>query len=99
MKLLICDQCGDVFNLSFTLKQCSCGHVKGHYIDNVNAVVNGNGFSLAIGNGALYIAITKSMQDLSGNREDFIETGKITHCWVRPHTGPGNPHTTVNPDL
>lgn len=99
MKLLMCRVCGDIFNLSYQLKQCSCGKVKGLYVNSRDAEVNGEGFSLAIGNGALENALRAVLTSEEGSREDFIEKGKITHCWVRPHTGLGNPHTIVNPDL
>lgn len=100
MKLLYCDECGDVFNLNFELKQCSCGKVKGKYINRVEAVVNGAGFSLAIGNGSKDHAILNmlSEKDKNINREQAIERYKIW-CWVRPHQGIANPHTTINKNL
>lgn len=37
MKLLMCNSCGDIFNLSKEPKQCSCKLVWGRYIDHLNA--------------------------------------------------------------
>lgn len=33
MKLLFCNYCGDVFNLSMKEKTCGCGRVGGRYLD------------------------------------------------------------------
>lgn len=99
MKLLICHQCGDVFNLGFTLKSCSCGETKGKYLNSREAVVNGKGTSMAIGNGSLIQAqIRIHPFHEEKDREGYQEYGKVM-CWLRPHEGPGNPHTTVVPDL
>lgn len=99
MKLLMCDECGDIFNLQMVVKSCSCGHTVGRYIDNERAEVNGNGYSLAIGNGSLYKGIVRGV-DLKEDPRPFElkDDGSIL-CWARPHTGPANPHTIVNPDL
>lgn len=98
MKLLMCLDCGDVFNLNFSAKSCSCGKVKGQYVNQRDAVVNGEGVSLAIGNGSLRDAIWA----LADMKEDFRDKGDpwARHptslvAWVRPHEGPANPHTTV----
>ena len=105
MKLLYCDRCGDLFNLNYRVKSCYCGHVKGHYINNEEAEVNGNGFSIAIGNGSLMGALVESTQ----TKEDFRRGKNIDQlyerqpnsilCWARPHEGPANPHTKINKEL
>lgn len=102
MKLLYCPNCHDVFNLRPQLKTCSCGQVKGRYIDNVNAEVNGKGVSLGMGNGSFMVAVAHAPYV----REDFRNTGDVYRrhdtsivCWARPHEGPANSHTRVNPDL
>jgi len=97
MKLLFCDRCWDVFKLGMNLRECNCGAVKGKYINNEEAVVNGEGYSLAIGNGSLIQGIRKSLE-IDAPRSEFItKAGMI--AWARPHSGPGNPHTTVDPQL
>jgi len=100
MKLLFCDKCDDLFKLGFELRSCSCGYVKGKYIDSLNAEVNGNGYSLAIGNGSLTDAMynfDKTNPNLT--RDFFVKNNKIEYCWIRPHEGQGNPHTKINPNL
>ncbi len=104
MKLLMCSHCGDMFNLQRHLKACRCGITKGHYIDNEQAEVNGEGYSLAIGNGSLHFAIANSLNMKDDWRDhtegDFYkkhETAII--CWARPHDGPANSHTKVNKNL
>lgn len=37
MKLLLCLECSDMFNLDLKMKKCSCGKTKEQYIDNSNA--------------------------------------------------------------
>ena len=103
MKLLFCPDCGQVFSLSFHLKSCDCGKCCGKYVDRQNAVVNGEGVALAIGNGALQEAIFRALGFNAHHpmtaREEYQTVGNIQHAWVRPHEGPGNPHTKVVKDL
>lgn len=41
MKLLYCQSCDDVFNLTFETKTCACGKTKGRYLDSLNAQYEG----------------------------------------------------------
>jgi hypothetical protein len=102
MKLVFCPYCSDVFKLDYDMRQCKCGKVKGRYKDNVNAEVSKDAISLAIGNGALLQAIVQSQThqfatDDEAPRQDYYKRGqgKIDYAWVRPNTGPGNPHTQI----
>jgi hypothetical protein len=103
MKLLLCNSCGDLFNLDLHLKSCSCGKVKGKYIDRQNAVVNGEGQSIAIGNRSLDHAIFNALhlEDDPRQREyvDPWHHSASIMCWARPHEGPANPHTKVDKDV
>lgn len=91
--------CGDIFNLRVgRVKSCNCGTVKGVYVDPSNAIVNGKGHSLAIGNGSFQQAIYNKYcleQDGGGNRDKFMEDCRIKYSWVRPNEGEGNPHTII----
>lgn len=98
MKLLFCTECHHVFSLSFALRSCDCGRVKGRYVDETHAEVNGNGFSLAIGNGSLFKAIGK-MGLLHELTEEGFQQNCQVECWIRPHQGEANPHTIVSRDL
>lgn len=101
MKLLYCLSCGDLFNLQLTLKSCSCGKVKGMYTSRVEAQVNGEGFSIAVGNGSLDRAIYAARElkeDPRGSGDAWRHSTTIM-CWARPHSGPANPHTFINPSL
>lgn len=103
MKLLFCQECWDVFKLDVgPIRTCKCGKVKGRYINNSEAEVTDNAISLAIGNGSLEMAIYnmqvhKEMTDNKASRGEYYETGKgkIEFAWVRPNSGPGNPHTRI----
>lgn len=103
MKLLLCHSCGDLFNLDLHLKSCSCGQVKGKYINREEAVVNGNGLSIAIGNGSLDRAMFACMdlEDDPREREgvDPWHHATTIMCWARKHEGPSNPHTKVDPNV
>lgn len=106
MKLLFCPRCQDVFKLSYEVRICECGMVKGRYIDNTMAETNGAGISLAIGNGALMDAIYamekwQSVTHDKAERSTYYKPGQglISHAWIRPNEGPGNPHCKVNKDL
>jgi len=101
MKLLFCEDCWDIFKLDTEIRKCRCGKVSGCYeSDETNARVNGEGISIAIGNGSLYNSIQKMKQLLEEepDREFFIENTGVT-CWVRPHEGLGNPHTKISREL
>lgn len=105
MKLLYCLECEDVIKLKLgTMRHCDCGKVFGRYIDNSHAEVSENAISLAIGNGSLYNAINDSQFNYRNSngkaaRETYYEEGrgKISHAWVRPNEGEGNPHCRVIP--
>ncbi len=108
MKLLYCDVCGDIFNLTgIRVKECHCGRVKGVYINYSEAIVNGNGISIAIGNGALSSAVHQKQlmeydQTLTDepdyDRKDYQVMCKVNYCWIRPNEGTGNPHQFIKPD-
>lgn len=105
MKLLMCDKCGDVFNLQRHLKSCGCGHTKGVYApDGKHAEVNGNGISLAIGNGSLMWAAANIDYMKDDWRKEGVEGRWHLHptaliAWARPHEGPANSHTSINRNL
>lgn len=89
-----------MFNLKAHLKTCSCGHTKGMYVDNSNAVVNGNGYSIAMGNGSIERAIHNVKEMTADWRQSVADVwGKHPTqiiAWARPHEGPANPHTKVD---
>lgn len=96
MKLIFCPDCHDVFKLDFDERKCKCGICSGRYINNSEAVTNGNGVSLAIGNGSLnQTVINMIFGPKDKSRDWYIENCKVQYCWVRPNEGPGNPHSKV----
>ena len=102
MKLLYCPHCEHVFSLHLHLRSCECGKVKGRYDPNgATAVVNGKGYSIAIGNGSFNVALAMSHEMTADFRQDDPWKRHSTSiiCWARPHTGPANPHTRVDPEV
>lgn len=105
MKLLFCDVCWDIFKLDTAKRSCKCGRVVGKYLENEhNAVTNGNGVNIAIGNGSLQNAIFAMKQAVYVESEEvkdkhyFIRAAKMDNVWVRPHEGLGNPRSKVVPE-
>lgn len=91
MKLLVCEQCQDLFKLDYKVRSCKCGRVRGRYNeDGHTAVVNGKGYSLGLGNGSLFNGIAKGF---TGPYKSEIM------IWYREHEGPNNPRSTVDPEV
>ncbi len=86
MKLLFCLECHDLFKLQFTRRSCKCGKVIGWYKNNSEAIVNGEGLSLAIDNHDLAKIIINNLP---------IKDNHYITCWVRPHEGELNPNTKI----
>lgn len=108
MKLLYCSSCHSMVALVQQLRQCECGLVKGTYTDNVGAVTNGKGFSIAIGNGSFYGALAESREAEKDFREDKEwalwwnsrpKGAGLMLAWARPNDGPANPHSSVDRNL
>ena len=66
MKLLMCNSCGDIFNLTRELKQCSCKLTGGKYIDNLNAEFYGNATLIGFSNSEFLEAISFKGLDFKG---------------------------------
>lgn len=56
MKLLMCRECQDIFNLTRKLKSCSCGESSGRYVDNLNAEISGDCVPIGIDNDSFSLA-------------------------------------------
>ena len=98
MKLIYCEHCGDLFNLTHTMKYCSCKKVFGRYIDDRNAEVSEASISIGMGSGSFRNAIFRLRNGANFkhyNREQAKAFGAIEHFWVRGNTAPSNPHTTI----
>lgn len=57
MKLLMCLDCGDIFNLTKQEKKCGCGKTSGRYTDELNAEYEGNAQPIGFANGSFIEAI------------------------------------------
>jgi hypothetical protein len=65
MKLLLCPECSDIFNLQEHVKTCGCGHAWGQYIDELNAVYSG-GIPLGFANSTFFQALEAQPKDGDG---------------------------------
>jgi hypothetical protein len=50
MKLLMCTECGDIFNLKYKTKLCSCRKTEGRYVDELNATYSGPAIPIGFAN-------------------------------------------------
>ena len=89
MKLLFCLECHDLFKLQLSKRKCKCGKVSGYYKNNSEAIINGEGLSLAIDNHELAYIMK--------NKIPIKDIYYIT-CWVRPHEGELNSNTKIDKD-
>lgn len=97
MKLLWCPKCNDVIRLQYFIRSCECGRVSGKYLNNVEAVSNGKGVSIGIGNAHISMAaMSLGSKKETKDQQHYIEGKEYqVKCWVRPNEGPGNPHSIV----
>jgi hypothetical protein len=70
MKLLLCSECNDIFNLTLQEKSCSCGKTKGKYLpDMLHAIYQGSGIPIGFNNKSFILAMT--FQPEQGMGEEF----------------------------
>ena len=86
MKLLLCNKCGDMFNLSLDLKTCSCGETKGMYTDNLNAWYEGECTPFCIHNQEFKEACVEQKIQNRLAPKDLI--GRRFSAWICPAGSP-----------
>ena len=57
MKLILCTECDDIFNLQSRMKTCGCGKSKGRYINELRAKIKGPCIPLVIANESFISAL------------------------------------------
>lgn len=57
MKLICCNKCGDIFNLTATIKFCGCLNSRGFYTNELDVMVSGDCFLLGISTSGLAKAL------------------------------------------
>lgn len=57
MKLLRCNECCDIFNLTELWKACSCGETKGRYINDLEAIYDGDCTPIGFANFSFYTGV------------------------------------------
>jgi hypothetical protein len=102
MKALYCTECKSLVRLtSKGPRECECGKVFGKYRkDGKRAVASDNEYTLsvAIDNKSFKAAIRRmrwwKKRRPKSSREDYKSVARVI-AWVRPNSGPGNPHTAT----
>ena len=96
MKVLYCPDCHDLVILVDVLRTCRCKKVQGRYINDTYAETNGEGIAMAFGTGDFNTAVMAILQaPQTHNRKWYQDNCRLKWVWMRPSTGPGNPHTRV----
>ena len=71
MKLLYCKECGDIYNVDRTIKNCSCGKTKALYVNDENIIYGGDSaVCIGIDNNTFDIAKYRQALDDSAPRFD-----------------------------
>jgi hypothetical protein len=85
MKLLLCLDCDDIFNLGYEIKSCNCGATKGKYIDQRNAIYSGvNAIPLGFANNSFANAIrNQSVDEFFGERFEAFVVPKICETFIK----------------
>jgi len=101
VKALYCMTCETLFRLTRKeMRMCKCGKVRGRYLkDGRHAEVSQNAdtISIAIENRSFKTAIKRMRRREKHRPESTREDYKIRSsivAWVRPNSGPGNPHSS-----
>lgn len=84
MKLIYCNKCGDIYNLDYTIKSCSCGATKGVYIDRENILYGGDSATiLGIDNNALKVAVENQRLEGYAVRFDSYTCSVFCHSTIK----------------
>lgn len=88
MKLLMCNDCSDVFSLRYEVRNCVCGKSGGHYLeDGLHAVIWGECIALGFANDSFVTAIKD--RPMSGRGKEFtafvipVECSTVEHVTSR----------------
>lgn len=73
MKLLRCNDCGDVFSLRYRARTCECGKVGGRYLCSVQAEYWGNSTPIGLANEDL---------DQAAFRWALEQESTAIRCWA-----------------
>jgi hypothetical protein len=100
MKVLYCTKCKSLVWLTRReVRRCKCRKVQGQYLkDGRHAEISQNPqtISIAIDNSSWKTALKKmrwlERHKPKSTREDYKSFSSIA-AWVRPNSGPGNPHS------
>lgn len=88
MKMVMCLDCNDVFNIIHQERKCFCGKTSGKYIDNLNIEIKGNCVPIGIHNTKLFQAIAmQKIEDkyqTQANNAACCPEGVNISAWIIP---------------
>jgi len=86
MKLLMCTECGDIFNLKYETKTCTCRKTEGRYIDQLNATYNGPAIPIGFANTSFLEASRRQtfMNILERDSKDVCRAGEEFTAFIIP---------------
>jgi hypothetical protein len=70
MKLILCEECLDIFSLQSRMKICHCGKSKGRYINSLNAKITGPCIPLGFANASFVNALHLRPKSGMGSKFD-----------------------------
>ena len=101
MKLLICLDCMDIFNLKKHEKVCGCGKTKGKYIDDIKAEYSGNAMPIGFANSSFSAAYheQRKKDKLNFAKSDFTKGTEFTAFFIPASAKSINKVTSITSGL
>ena len=86
MKLLMCTECNDIFNLKYKTKACTCGKTEGRYVDDLNATYSGPAIPIGFANASFLEASRRQtfMNILEQDSKDSRKPGAEFVAFIIP---------------
>jgi hypothetical protein len=99
VKILYCEKCESLVKLTRKkIRSCECGKIVGRYLGKSQAEIflGAPAISIVISTPSFKAARKRlkwtQKHRRKSSREDYKSIGSVV-AWIRPNSGPGNPHT------
>ncbi len=82
MKLIYCQECGDMVKLSYELRECKCSHSSGRYLNELEAIYRGAAIPIGIENNSFVGALRNRPKIGLGKKfQAFVIPEKCPTFW------------------